>query len=466
MTRNLHHSTHRKTRTGGAYNKQRIDFSDHARSESPAHKSITRPPKTPKKMHRSNKLFTIADVLGLHKQLGALVIDGKLFRLSREKVGRDEPEFTELYGSRRRVEVDESVEALFYKKLHNQSDAIDAFRARCMRVTYNPRKQLLEELKNRVIKHDCLRFVIDKLIPHLREINGHHTRVDRRQELGSFKPLDGDLDRLAELDHTPSNLIANVLGTNMLLLGQSAYHIDWVNGNLRPRTCFLQAEGERYSVNTTQKQNLMHLENTFAKKLQNTLRGNIYERENEWLLAQAQRLENDLAHISEAAKTGRVIYQDRERSVVIGPDGTLYCCQEIPPFVLECSDRKLRFFDRVQMGIKIASLSTEDLIWEGAYIMSAYNHMFICSSDESGHLCMGDKLPFLQRFKNLPLEQTIVEYLNAARLIVCAGNFDLGNGCGPGGYHNDTGLDRPIISSQKAKNKGYPIYRYHRTEMN
>ena len=411
-------------------------------------------------MRPHDHLFSISDVLNLRKQFGALVLDGRLYQMELGPRADDDPDFVELMGSRRRVRPAGDVGDLFSRTLETHADEVEDFRARCVGLRPQPWLRIPEELKERLDRHEKLRFVVDRLIPYLRKISGGPGREDRSEALGELQPFDRHFQELAELEAIPKTLVQDVLGSDVLLLGQSVYDVSWFGGDVRPRDCFLQAEGERYSVRKHERRHLMKLDGEFRERLKAVLRGHVFEAANEQLLAQARALEEDLARVAAETRENTTIYRDRERSVMIGRDGSIFCCQQVPPFVMQGSDRKYRLFERVRVGLRLSSLDPQDVLpMDGAYVMERYNHLFVFKYGELGRLCMGHEFGFFDRFWDMPLEQGIVEYLNAARLVICAGHFDE---FGMNDYVPESIATRPKISLRSAKAKGLPVYRYYR----
>ena len=405
-------------------------------------------------------LFDLSDVLGLRRQLATLVLGGKVFRLARAPMADSEPEFAELCGSRRRVEAAGEVRGLLSQTLDAHTGQVETFRARCLRLRPRPWLQVSEALKGRMVSHERLRFVFNRLIPRLRRLSSHPPLVDRSRAVGELRPVDEAFSHLSETDEVPRSLVEEVLGGDVLALGQSVYSVAWIRGNLRPRDCFLQAEGERYSVQKRQRRPLMALDRAFKARLKEALRGHIFDQENDRLLTQARAMEEDLTKTAAVTEENTTLYRDRERSVFVGKDGSIFCCQHVPPFVMEGSDRKLRLFQRVRVGVRLVSLKPQDVLpMDGAYVMKPYDHVFVFHFDRLGRLCMGHDYAFFERFWKMPLEEGILEYLNAARLVICAGYFDAGDD--PLFLPTET-EGRPKISLREARRRKLPVYRYYR----
>ena len=73
---------------------------------------------------------------------------------------------------------------------------------------------------------------------------------------------------------------------------------------------------------------------------------------------------------------------------------------------------------------------------------------------------MGHNPAFYARFAQMPLEQGIVSYLDAARLVLCAGHYA---GAPEGWIASDAlGRSGTVISKKAARKAGLPIYRYYR----
>ncbi len=222
----------------------------------------------------------------------------------------------------------------------------------------------------------------------------------------------------------------------------------------------MQVEGEKYRVQTDRKRPLMTLDGTFKKRLRAVIRNHMLETQSGFVLEQVRALEAEWRELTSVVKAGRPFYRDRERSVVCGRDGSIFCCQEVPPFVVEGADRKFRRFDGVRVGVRLCSLEPQEVLSEGgAYVMQRFDHPFVFGYGDEGRLCMGHDYDFFQRFWQMPLEEGIVEYLNAARLVLCAGYFEA-PGAPP--FVPDEMTKRPVIGLRKARKQKLPVYRYYR----
>jgi hypothetical protein len=85
------------------------------------------------------------------------------------------------------------------------------------------------------------------------------------------------------------------------------------------------------------------------------------------------------------------------------------------------------------------------------------HHPFVFDLGGEQRLCMGHDHAFFQRFWDMPLEWGVAEYLNAARLVLCAGYFD-----GPGASLIDVPIFQPKVQRDEAQAKPLPIYRFYR----
>ena len=412
----------------------------------------------------SPDLFGLSDVLGLNRQLASLVLEGRFFRLHRQSAANVASDYAELKGARRRVSPVEQVESLFTRSLEQNSDSLEAFRAQCVRLKVNHRFRLTQELKHRLSTHARFRFVAQELIPYLRKVAASPFE-DATDGLDELRPLDDAFDGITEIDDTPRDLVQQTLGGDVLILGQNVYDVSWQADDVRPRDCYVKAGGEQFSVNAHKPRRLMEVDGAFKRQLKEALKGNLFDHQNDRLIAQAKALEEDLARVYQITEDCVVLYRDHERCVTLGPDMTFFVRQQIPPFVAEGPDRKLYLYDSVQVGVKLDSLSPQDVIpQDGAYVMENYDHVFVFNHGALGKLCMGHDIGFFQNFWQMPLEMGIVEYLNAARLVICAGYYDTGS----------SGLDdlllepmwdekRKTITEQSAHKRDLPIYRYYRT---
>ncbi len=408
--------------------------------------------------------FGLSDVLGLSRQLGSLVMEGCFYRLHRQSVDSAASEYAELKGARRRVSPVEQVETLFSRSLERHADSLEDFRARCVRINRRHRFRLTDELKRRLGNHSRLRFVADTLIPHLRKLAASPF-VDATDGLDELRPLDDAFGGITEIDDTPRDVVQRALGGDALILGQNVYQVSWEAGDVRPRDCYLRANGEQFSVNALEPRPLIEVDGAFKRELREALKGNLFDHQNDHLVAQARALEEDLARVAQITEDNIVLYRDRERTVTVGHDMNVFVRQQIPPFVAEGPDKKLYLYQSVQVGVRLESLDPKTVLpQDGAYVMQKYDHVFVFSHGALGKLCMGHDHPFFRRFWEMPLEQGIVEYLNAARLVICAGHFDSGDlGLDELLLEPDRDGERSTITEAAARKRKLPIYRYYRT---
>ena len=156
----------------------------------------------------------------------------------------------------------------------------------------------------------------------------------------------------------------------------------------------------------------------------------------------------------------RQLYSDDAYSVLQTPGGTSFLCQRIPPYVVEGSDRRLYYFDALQLGLGLHDTSPDRLIREhAAMAMHPYRHMFVLDDDVGSTVCMPRPQKFYRRLRQLPVVEGLLAYLDAVRLTLCSGYF-AGNQSMP--YHSITSLGRPVLSRAQAHRRRLPVYPYHR----
>ncbi len=182
--------------------------------------------------------FALSDLLGVRRQFASLVLNGRFYRLHRERVPREAPEFAALFGVRRRVEALAPVSELFARKLSAEKGRIQAYCKRCVKGGSDP--DFLNGLRTRLDLYRRLRFVLCRLIPALRRTAGSvKAEVDRSAELGHLKSLDGSFEGLASPATALSkkleqaNPAGETLGGDVLLVGQNVFELSWVPGDHR-----------------------------------------------------------------------------------------------------------------------------------------------------------------------------------------------------------------------------------------
>ena len=158
-------------------------------------------------------------------------------------------------------------------------------------------------------------------------------------------------------------------------------------------------------------------------------------------------------------RTGRtLLFQDETYAVVATPRDRYFLCRHIPPYVVEGPDRKLYFFEEVEVGIQIAHTDIEQLIQpRKAKVMHPYRHMFLSDSGTSGAICMPRPETYYRELHRLTLEEALLHHLEAARLTLCAGYTPASTP-----HHSIHFLNRRTLREEEALERGLPIYHYYR----
>jgi len=91
--------------------------------------------------------------------------------------------------------------------------------------------------------------------------------------------------------------------------------------------------------------------------------------------------------------------------------------------------------------------------------MDSYRHMFLLGGEPGESICMPRPGEYYRRLHGLPLEEAILQHLEAARLTLCSGYF---YEKGHISYHDIGELGLRVISPDEAHTRQLPVYRYYR----
>lgn len=182
------------------------------------------------------------------------------------------------------------------------------------------------------------------------------------------------------------------------------------------------------------------------------------------LLRCDQRLEEAVSRSLQALEQQQAqpqaLYQGGAYAVLCSPRRHYFCCRQLPPYVVEGQDRALYLFGGVQVGVPIIDLEVSEVIRPfSALVMHAYRHMFAHSAGGTRLICMLQPADYYQRLHQLPLEEALLQYLEAARMTLCAGYHE-GNRAAL--LHDIRRLGKPQISLREAQAQGLPVYRFYR----
>ena len=154
------------------------------------------------------------------------------------------------------------------------------------------------------------------------------------------------------------------------------------------------------------------------------------------------------------------VYQGGSYAVIRSPGGLYFCCRRIPPYVVEGPDRKLYRFGAVQVGVPLTDVEAARVIdSSAARIVHPYRHMFVFGGGAGTSICMPRPEAYFRRVRKLPLEEALLQHLEATRMTLCSG-YHAGNEGAP--YHDIRTLGQKTITPEEARAQSLPIYRYFR----
>ncbi|MDP6776490.1 MAG: hypothetical protein QGI83_06985 [Candidatus Latescibacteria bacterium] len=397
--------------------------------------------------------FGLTEVLGLRRQLVATVLNGRLHKLERVPGPCEGPERAVIFGVHRRVEPAEQTSELLLRRLRSGKNPLAPYVARLNQPTNTP-----AVTKHAASRHRQLQFVVGRLIPVLRRLG--NPEMDRSELLTDVMAHDPSPEFPTPVAALSAHLAAadpvgRALGGDVVILGQNAFGLTWMPGHRCPKDCFVQVEGECYSLEADRRRHLMTLEGAFRRSVEEAVDRCLLELRGRKPDASADKLRR----LADSVQPGETVYRDGERSVRSGTGGSLYCWQRVPPFAVEAPDGKLRQYEEAEIGVHLKTLTPEVVLPVGGpEIGCHYPHPYVFDLGGQSRLCMGHDVAYFQRFWNMPLEEGIVEYLNAARLVLCAGHFE-----GGGEPLVDNGAsERPRIGLREARKRRLPVYRYFR----
>lgn len=155
-----------------------------------------------------------------------------------------------------------------------------------------------------------------------------------------------------------------------------------------------------------------------------------------------------------------VLYRHHPYSVLRSAKRNYFICRQIPPYVVEGQDRALYLFPQVQVGVPITALEVDEALRPfSARIMHAYHHMFAHSAGACEPICMPLPNGYYARLCELPLEDALLQYLEAARMTLCAGYHE---GNTSAAFHDVRRLNMPRITRVEAKARGLVVYPFYR----
>lgn len=177
-----------------------------------------------------------------------------------------------------------------------------------------------------------------------------------------------------------------------------------------------------------------------------------------------QRLEEAICRsfqeLQEQRLESSILYQRRHYRVLRSQKRNYFVCRQIPPYVVEGQDRALYLFPQVQVGVPITALEVDEVLRPfSARIMHAYRHMFAHSAGACAPICMPLPADYYARLYQLPLEEALLQHLEAARMTLCAGYHE-GNRSAV--LHDIRRLNLPRITRLEAQSRGLPVYPFYR----
>jgi hypothetical protein len=150
------------------------------------------------------------------------------------------------------------------------------------------------------------------------------------------------------------------------------------------------------------------------------------------------------------------LYRDDTYSVVRTPRGRTYVVQRVPPYVVEGIDKKLYYFDGVEIGLLVRALQPRDLFTpQCVQVLQDYRHMFVYGF--GNYICMPREQTYFRELDRSPLAEGILQQLEAARMTLCAGYMPQNAVMRP-----VTRVSRREIALDEARRRRLPIYWYYK----
>ena len=150
------------------------------------------------------------------------------------------------------------------------------------------------------------------------------------------------------------------------------------------------------------------------------------------------------------------LYRDDTYSVVRTPRGRTYVVQRVPPYVVEGIDKKLYYFDGVDIGLLVRALQPRDLFTpQCVQVLQDYRHMFVYGF--GNYICMPREQTYFRELDRSPLAEGILQQLEAARMTLCAGYMPQN-----AVMHPVTRVSRREIALDEARRRRLPIYWYYK----
>ena len=156
------------------------------------------------------------------------------------------------------------------------------------------------------------------------------------------------------------------------------------------------------------------------------------------------------------------LYRDADYAVTCTSAGKFFCCRQLSAYAVEGPEGQLYYFDPVEIGVQLTGASTNCVVHPGtARVMHPYFHMFVGDQQAGSPICMPRPEEYYARLEEIPLEEALLQHLDAARLTLCAGYTQ---NCGP--YRLIQHLQRPTITQEKAADRQVPVYRQYSVPLN
>lgn len=150
------------------------------------------------------------------------------------------------------------------------------------------------------------------------------------------------------------------------------------------------------------------------------------------------------------------LYRRDPYAVIRTPRGRCFVCQRQPPYVVEGMDRKLYYFDSVEIGIHLSATQVQSVITCACVqVLHAYKHMFVGTIGCGNFICMPRDHSYYQALNRQPLERALLEHLESARMTLCAG-YQPANSS----VHRIQTVGRRTISLAEVRRRNLPVYWY------
>ena len=149
------------------------------------------------------------------------------------------------------------------------------------------------------------------------------------------------------------------------------------------------------------------------------------------------------------------LYRDDTYAVVRTPRGRTYVVQRVPPYVVEGIDKKLYYFDGVDIGLLVRACSR--VTCSRRSVCRCLRNTVTCSSTVSATTSVCRDQAYFRELEGMPLAEGTLQHLEAARMTLCAGYMPQN-----AVMHPVDGVGRREVSLEEARRRWLPIYWYYK----